>query len=293
MLEVLVYGRALGADVINLDLSKPLSGAVRRLVPRALADHRVLRFPGQTLTPGELKAFSANFGGLEVNVAGSFQEPGLPEVMTLSNMVVDGRPIGFRDAGQDWHTDLSYSRTIAWASVLYALKVPRADGRPLGATRFADMHAAYRELPEELKVRLAEATATHDYAKLWDRMRRRPGSRRPPLTEAQRRRKPPVSHPVFLTHPITGLKVLYANPGYTVAIDGLPAAESAEILEFLFAHQVQDRYIYSHEWQEGDVLLWDDIATVHMAVADYGPEQPRLMQRCQVMADRIFGDGPR
>ena len=90
-----------------------------------------------------MKAFAGRFGSLEINVAGTFQEPGHPEVMILSNIVENGRPIGARDAGQDWHTDMSYSETIAFANVLYALKVPRRDGEPLGGTEFANMHAAY------------------------------------------------------------------------------------------------------------------------------------------------------
>ena len=114
------------------------------------------------------------------------------------------------------------------------------------------------------------------------------GSKRPPLTEQQRRQKPPVSHPVFLTHPITGRKVLYADPGYTMRIDGMPEDESDEILSFLFAHQIEPEYQYQHLWNEGDLMMWDNIGTLHTAIADYGPHQLRLMQRRQVMADRIF-----
>ncbi|HZD24622.1 MAG TPA: TauD/TfdA family dioxygenase [Alphaproteobacteria bacterium] len=279
-------GAVLGATIVGIHLAERLDEDDRRLIVNALGHHGVLRFPGQQLDAAELKAFSARFGSLEVNVAGRFQEPGMPEVMTLSNIVENGQPIGLSDAGQDWHTDMSYSQTIALASVLYALKVPQADGRPLGATRFANMRAAYDDLPADLKSRLAPATATHDFNRFWEMMRREKGSPRPPLSEAQRRQKPPVSHPVFLTHPITGRKVLYANPGYVVAIDGMPAAESDALLAFLFAHQLQEKYVYTHQWSEGDVLMWDNIGTLHKAIADYGPDQPRLMKRCQVMADR-------
>lgn len=108
------------------------------------------------------------------------------------------------------------------------------------------------------------------------------------LTDEQRRRKPPVSHPVFLTHPISGRKVLYANPGYAVRIDGMGERESDEMLAFLFRHQLQPHYRYAHRWTENDVLIWDDICTLHNAVADYGPDEHRLIKRCQVMADRVF-----
>jgi taurine dioxygenase len=89
-------------------------------------------------------------------------------------------------------------------------------------------------------------------------------------------------------HPITGKKVLYANPGYAMKINELPEKESQEILEFLFQHQLQDKYIYTHDWTEGDVLMWENIGTLHNALSDYGPDEHRYIQRCQVMADWIF-----
>ena len=97
-------------------------------------------------------------------------------------------------------------------------------------------------------------------------------------------------HPLFLTHPITGRKVLYANPGYTVKINDLPQAESDELLEYLFVHQLQPKYRYVHRWQEGDVLMWENFGTIHNAVADYRPDEPRLVKRCQVMATRFFDE---
>jgi taurine dioxygenase len=122
-------------------------------------------------------------------------------------------------------------------------------------------------------------------------MRTREGSRRAPLTEAQRKAKPPVSHPVFLTHPITGRKVLYANPGYSMRINELPQDESDAVLAFLFEHQLRPEYRYAYQWTENDVLVWEDIGTIHNAVADYGPQEHRLIKRCQVMATRFFRNG--
>jgi taurine dioxygenase len=204
-------------------------------------------------------------------------------------MTADGKPIGLADAGQGWHTDMSYSSEIALANVLYAVKVPMRDHRPLGDTQFRDMHAAYADLPVDIKTRLAGRTATHDFAKFWDMMRARPGSKRAALTPEQRAKKPPVSQPIFRTHPITGRTVLYCNPGYATDIDGMPQAESVALLEFLFAHQEQDKYFYAHKWTEGDVLMWDNIGTVHNAVADYGQDEPRYMRRVQVMATKDYG----
>jgi len=285
-MQIVPGGQILGATVEGLDLSRPLADDALERVTRALGERGVLRFPRQNLDAKSLRNFSARFGELEINVANAFQEPGIPEVMILSNIVEDGRPIGLADAGQDWHTDMSYSPTIAFANVLYALKVPRREGRPLGATEFSSMHAAYDALPAALRQRLDGMTVLHDFNKFWEMMRREKGSTRPPLSEAQRRAKPPVSHPIFLTHPLTGRRVLYANPGYAMRINELPQEESDATLAFLFEHQLRPEFRYRFDWQEGDVLMWEDIGTIHRAIADYGPQEPRLMQRCQVMATR-------
>jgi taurine dioxygenase len=280
-------GEILGATVWGVDLAKPLADADYAVILGGLGRHGVLRFPEQRLEAAALRDFSRRFGSIQEMLTG-YHEPGMPEVGILSNVVENGRPIGLADAGQDWHTDMSYNPTIGFINVLFAVKVPRRDGRALGATAFVNTHAAYDGLPADVKARLEHATATHDFNKFWENMRRRPGSARGPMTEEQRRRRPPSVHPVFLTHPITGRRVLYCNPGYAVRINELDEADSDRMLQMLFAHQLQPKYQYTHHWTEGDVLMWDHIGTLHRAIADYGPDEHRLMKRCQVVADRIF-----
>jgi taurine dioxygenase len=287
-MQLIPTGRMLGARIEGLNLSRPLEEREVESIIQALGRYGVVSFPRQQLTARQHKDFAARFGELEINVAsGAYQEPGIPEVMILSNIVKDGRPIGLADAGQDWHTDMSYSRTIAFANVLYALQVPRRNGKALGATEFSSMHAAYDGLPENLKQKLEGMTVLHDFNKFWDKMRNEKGSKRPPLTEAQKKAKPPVSHPIFLKHPITGRKVLYANPGYSMRINELPEKESDEVLNFLFEHQLKPEYRHRHEWAEGDLLMWENFGTIHNAIADYGPDEHRLVKRCQVMATRF------
>ena len=284
-------GQTLGATIEGLDLSRVLDQKELEAVMRALGQYGVLRFPDQQIGAAELKRFSSQLGDLEINVAGGFQEPGMPEVMILSNIVENGKPIGLSDAGQDWHTDMSYSRQIAFANVLYGIKIPMRDGEPLGNTEFCNMHAAYDDLPAAMKRDLEGKTVLHDFNKFWEEMRRREGSRRAPLTEAQRKAKPPVSHPIFLEHPLTGRKVLYANPGYSMRINELPQKESDEVLDFLFRHQTQSKYRYAHKWRERDLLVWEDFGTIHNAIPDYLPHEHRLIKRCQVMATRFFRNG--
>lgn len=280
-------GEILGATVRGVDLARPLSEADFALILLALGRHGVLRFPDQHLDAAAQRDFALRFGSIQPMLTG-FHEPGMPEVGILSNVVDNGRPIGLADAGQDWHTDMSYNPTIGFLNVLFAVKVPRRNGQVLGNTAFVNTQAAYEDLPAAIKERLATATATHDFNKFWENMRRRPGSARGPMTEEQRRRRPPSVHPVFLTHPITGRPVLYCNPGYAIRINELDEAESERMLATLFAHQLQPKYQYQHRWTEGDVLMWDHIGTLHNAIADYRPDEPRLMKRCQVMADKIF-----
>ncbi len=288
-MNIIPSGDILGARVEGLDLSQVLSDEQFKTLEAALGRHGVLSYPEQVLSSQQLRDFAARFGTLEINVAGAYQDAKLPEVMILSNKVDEnGKPLGLSDAGQDWHTDMSYSKTIAFANVLYGLEIPHRNGEPLGNTVFCNMHAAYDELPTELKMRLDGMTITHDFAKFWEKMRAERGSKRPPLTDAQRRAKPPVTHPVFLTHPITRKRVLYANPGYSMRINELSPEESEATLAFLFQHQLQEKYQHKHRWRVGDVLMWDNMGTLHNAIPDYTPQEHRYIKRCQVMADRYF-----
>ncbi len=282
--------KILGAQVEGLDLSLALSEAQVASLITALGTHGVLEFTNQTLTTAQLKAFSERFGELYVSPGGRAQAEGFPEVMILSNMVQDGKPLGIGDAGQSWHTDMSYSNMIAFANVLHGTVIPQRDGKPLGATQFRNTQAVYNDIPQELKERLANKTITHDFNKFWDMMRSRPGSVRPALSDEEKRKRPPVDHPIFLTHPITRQKVLYANPGYAMKINELSQQESDEILEYLFALQMQDKYLYTYHWEKDSLLMWDNIGTMHNAVADYGPDEHRYIRRCQVMATHFYGD---
>jgi taurine dioxygenase len=278
----------LGATIEDVELAEPISDNEFKQILRALGAYGVLCFPRQTLETAALARFGRLFGQLEINVANQFHERGFPEVMVLSNMTEDSEPIGLGDAGQGWHTDMSYSKDVALASVLHAIKVPTRDGRPLGDTQFSNMHMAYEDLSVDVKKQLKGLTATHDFSKFWDMMRARPGSPREPLTAEQRAKRPPVSQPIFRTHPITGGTVLYCNPGYVVSIDGMTETQSGQLLDFLFKHQVKKKFFYAHKWAKGDVLMWDNIGTLHQAVPDYRPDEPRYMRRVQVMATKDY-----
>jgi taurine dioxygenase len=239
-MEIQATGRALGARVEGIDLARPVSDGDFKKILRALGAFGVLCFPEQRLETDAFARFSRMFGELEINVANQFHEPGFPEVMVLSNMTQDGKPIGLGDAGQGWHTDMSYSKDVALANVLYAIKVPMRDGRPLGDT--VSKHAPWLTTTPLGRIE-APPRRPHGDTRLRQVLGHDalpPGSQRAPLTAEQRAKKPPVSQPIFRTHPITGRTILYCNPGYAMCIDGLPEAESSELLEFLFKLQGQE-----------------------------------------------------
>ncbi len=279
-------GEILGATVSGIDLKQPLSDTNFATLLRALGDYGVLRFPDQLISAAAQKQFSVRFGELHVLSSSQYFEPDMPEVTILSNVRKEGKLIGKPDAGQFWHTDMTYNRVVGFVNVLVAHAVPQRDGKPLGNTEFTNTQAAYADLPADVKSRLANATAIHYLNKNWEQMSQK-GSR-PPLTPEQIRERPPVSHPVFLQHPISGRRVIYVNPSHVVNIEGMSADESHQTLNYLFDHVMQPKYRHVHRWAVGDVLLWDHLGTWHNAIADYGPDEHRLMKRCQVMADRIF-----
>lgn len=280
----------MGARILELDLSIRLKDSEIDRLMHALGTHGVLEFPEQCLSTSQLKSFSERFGELYISPGGRAQADGHPEVMILSNMTKDGQPVGLKDAGQSWHTDMSYAKMIAFANVLYGTTIPHRNGKPLGATQFRNMHAAYEDLPPDLKQILANRTITHDFNKFWDMMRARPGSTRPALSERERQARPPAVHPAVLIHPITGKKVLYANPGYAMHISDMSEEESKTTLDFLFAHQLQDKFLYTYVWKKNSLLMWDNIGTTHNAVADYESHEHRYIERCQVMATRLYGE---
>jgi taurine dioxygenase len=134
---------SMGVRIDDIDLSKYLSQPQFATVLSALGKYAVVWFPNQALDARALKAFSDRFGSLQGSPTGAYCEPDVPEVMLLSNIVEDGKKIGLADAGQDWHTDMSYNALVGFTNVLYGIKIPRRNGKPLGDTVFAGMHAAY------------------------------------------------------------------------------------------------------------------------------------------------------
>jgi len=221
----------------------------------------VLCFPDQHLDAVQLRDFSARFGHIQRSVTGKLHDPLVPEVGILSNIIENGQPIGSAmPAGL--HTDMSYNDTVGFVNVLYAVKVPMRDGRAL-APRCPQHQAAY-----EISPGAERAAQEHDcdprFQQVLGEDAHSPGAYARRSPKRRRKSRPPSVHPIFLTHPITGRTVLYCNPGYATRINELDEAASDRVLEQLFAHQLQEKYIYTHTWKVNDLLIWDHIGTLHM-----------------------------
>lgn len=285
-------GQYLGARIDGVDLHA-LDDPTFAAIEAAFHTHSVIAISGQGLDPASLIAFSQRLGELEINVSKAFRAKDFPHVNVLSNRRADGKYVGSPDAGQGWHADLSYNDVPARCSLLYAIEVPVRNGEPLGDTLFSSMTAAYEALDPALQQRIEGLRAVHDFAKFWNYMIRDKNSPRAPLSTEQRAEKPPVIHPLVLRHPSTGRKCLYADPGYTVRVLGLSPEESEALLAELFRHQTRPEFQYRHRWRVGDVLIWDNVATIHMAAGGYTDAEPRHMLRTQVLGDPARYKGER
>lgn len=280
-----------GAEITDLDLSKPLPDDVFGLIADALHEYGVLCLRDQAITPSQHIAFSRGFGELEVHVQSSFNLEGYPEIYCISNCLDDdGKPIGLAEAGRVWHTDLAYMAEPSRCSLLHALEVPTDDeGRPLGDTIFANTRMSYAALPAEMKARLRGLKAVHSYRRIYDKIvaKSKPGRQGlKPLTEEQKRKVPPATHPMVIGHPFTGEPILFCNDGMTESIVGLSEEEGRSLLAELCAHSVKPEFVYRHKWRVGDLLIWDNIQTQHLAVDDYWLPQRRRMQRTTVKGRR-------
>lgn len=275
-------GAAIGAEVRGCDLGRPIDETSFARISDAFDRHGVLVFRDQRLTPEQHILFSRRFGPLQVNVRSEFNRPGYPEIYIVSNVLVDGKPIGSRDAGRYWHSDICYVEKPSRCSLLYAQEIPMRDGMALGDTLFAGTCAAYDALPEALQRRLAGLRAANSYNAMYERKALEFGLR-PPLTPAARAEYPADAiHPVIRTHPRTGRKSIYVCEGYTTHIVGLPEEESHALLRTLFQHVVRPEFLYRHRWRVGDLLMWDNCATQHKVSFDYELPLRRRLERTTV-----------
>ena len=283
---------ALGAAVHGLDLSQPVSDRTLNDLFEAWYAHLVLIIPGQELSNAQHVEFSRHFGTLEVHPNRKHVLEDNPEILLLTNRKDRaGNYVSLRDGGSVWHSDLSYMREPSMGSLLYAIEVP-VDG---GDTEWANMYLAYDALPADLKECVTSLTAVHQFDQAENP---RLGGPPPSMTEEQlkgtiwtkksaevKARTPDVHQPVVRTHPATGRRAIFVNRRFTICIDGMEADKSEELLLELFDYAEQPEHIYRHRWTRGDLVMWDNRCTIHLACGGVPEEQLRTMQRTTVRGE--------
>jgi len=277
---------ALGAEISGIDLSQGLDDETFNTIDDLFNQYSVIFFRNQTLTPEQHIEFTKKFGSLMISTISRYVLQAHPEILLVSNVEEDGKLIGLADAGRFWHTDMSYVECPPRCSIMNAIEVPAAtDGAPLGNTCFVSTAAAHDALPDDMKTRIDGLQSIHSFKN----KPRVPGSKRDDATKRQKNTGfDDVIHPVARTHPATGRKCLYITAGECIGIVGMDDEEALPLLDHLADHTVQEKFMYCHQWQAGDVLMWDNCALQHKAIEDFALPQRRVMHRTTVQGPKPF-----
>lgn len=272
-LEIVSLSPAIGAEIRGIDVARAIDGATFDAIRDAWHAHLVLLFRGQALDDAALVRFTSRFGELEE--APLFQGHRFvdahPEVMIISNVIVDGREIGsLGNAEAFWHSDLNFVEEPPAASCLYALEVPPVGGD----TGFASMYAAFEALPAELAARIAGRRIVHD-------------ARFNSAGYLREVRVPDTAHPIVRTHPETGRRALYLGRRANARIQGMPDDAGNALLDRLWEHATRDAFAWRHRWRPGDLLIWDNRCTLHRRDA-FDASEHRIMHRTQTRGTRPF-----
>ena len=275
-IRVIPSGKPIAADIAGVDLSRALDDAQLATIVDAWTTHLVLRFRGQELTKEQLLAFSARFGELDkapINKKGEPWIPGYPLLAVMSNIMVDGQPVGSLGYGEAvWHTDMSYNEVTASAAMLYALEVTQTGGE----TGFLNMYHAYETLPQDLKAAVDGRQIKHDAS------RNSAGElRKGYKVVTDPREAPGAIHPIVIRHPVTGKRALYLGRRPLSYIVGLPLDESEALLDALWAHATREEFAWFQKWSVGDLVMWDNRCVMHKRTA-FDPNERRFMLRTQL-----------
>ncbi len=260
--DIIPTGEPLGARVVGLDLRRTIGPDLATRLHAALLEHCVLVFGDQAIDEVDQVRFTRCFGAPVPHVR---EQPArdIDEIFVISNVVEKGRPIGALGSGElTFHSDLSYLHEPGSLSVLYAVEVPEAGGD----TMWASGYAAYETLDPALADTVAGLRAIH----------RHPEAAQNPVT--------PASHPIIRTHPETGRRAVYVNPQFTRSIAGVPADEGHTLLAALLAHVTDPRFVWTHRWRAGDLVIWDNRCTMHRR-EPFDDRQRRVMKRTQILGD--------
>ena len=267
-------GPVAAAEITGIDLAQTIDVATFAAVEAAFDQSGVIVVRDQRITPAQQVAFARRFGEIEINYnSGKYGLADIPEIYRISNITKDGKPIGSRRAGENWHSDMIYSARPPRATMLHAIEVPLLHGLALGDTAFASAAAAFDALPATMKQLIAGMKGVFDFT----------GRKRSEAPDAATvKRYPPVQHPIVRTHPRTGRKCLYVNRDDCTGIVGVPHEEAEALIVALSDHVIKPEFVYRHSWREGDIVMWDNCTVQHKAILDYDLPQRRLMNRLTI-----------
>lgn len=270
MPEVVPHKGALGARIEGLDRATANEPAVAAMLDKALAEHLLVVIPGDPMTLEQTRDFARAFGEPRTQLLRYKRSGAVPEVSVMvSTLMADGTTDKTAIRAEDWHTDDSYFAVPAKATLLHSIEIPSRGG----STWFCNMHSVYDALPEATKQRIDGKRAMHGYDT--PRARNRPSARTPEeIAET-----PDVEHPLVRTHPVTGRKALYLNPNRLDRIVGLERNESDALLDELADEARKPQHHFGHVWSRGDIVVWDNRATMHRVMIDYPVGETRIMQR--------------
>jgi len=270
-------GPGFAARIEGADISRPLDDATWAAIRAAFDEHSVLLFRGAALDDETQVAFSRRFGALEVTrsmnpAAGTpFARQSNLDIKTGEVIPAEDRRMIYQLANMLWHSDSSFKPVPSLCSLLSGRIVPPEGG----ATEFASARAAYPSLPEELQRRVERAVVVHDFG--WSRDQIRPGF----FTAEERAVYPPVRHRLVRANPVNGRRALFLG-AHASHLDGLPIDEGRALLRTLLDHVTQPAFVHRHEWQEGDLVIWDNRCVLHRATPYDTARYQRLMQRTTI-----------
>ena len=272
---------ALGAEVRGMDFTAPLSPETVTAIERAWAEHLVLVFPDQPVTDQQHVDVTRYFGEPEVFHQNIIKSKTVAEIFRVANTDEDGNLMASAhptmrqlSGAREWHTDSSYRDRPAISSLLHGIEVSRTGG----LTCFTNMYAVYEALPEHLKSKVQGRRARHDFGML----SRKLGAREP--TEAERMAMPAVWQPMVRRHPVTGRTSLYISPIYNDAIEGMDPEDAVSLIAELTEFAGQPRFVYEHQWETHDIMMWDNRCTMHY-VTPHDPMERRVMHRTTIAGD--------
>jgi alpha-ketoglutarate-dependent taurine dioxygenase len=270
-----------GCEIVGLPLDEAINEANFAAVYEAFLAYKLILFRNVDLPPATQVAFARRFGEVQVHVMNQyhgFKEH--PEIYMLSNLDAQGRPNGKHpDKGTlYWHTDGSWRSVGTTATMMYSEVVPEAGGN----TEFADMEAAYQQLDPVLKARIDGRRAIHNLD--FSRTRRHGHD---PMTPEQKAKVPPVPHPIVRTHPETGAKCFYLGD-HAESVEGLAYDEGRALIEELNVAATPASLVYTHQWQPGECMVWDNRATLHRATGFDTAAHKRVMRRCTILGSEVF-----